>query len=134
LEIVAARQVYNSYQYLDASLRTEDFKGASIEELAIAFYDRKAQARASIPDEQRDVWTNRFLTDVSQLRHSLLGIWEAKWPEICDGKKLISDLHKKSSMRISESVFKARIVRGMRDAQSETWRLVRDILSDFLKQ
>jgi hypothetical protein len=115
-------------------LRTEDFKGSTVEALASAFYDRMADARASILDVPKDQWTSRFVADVAQRRQSLLGTWEAKWPEICDGKKLISDLHKKSSMKMSESVFKARIVRGMREASSETWRLVRDILTDLLKQ
>jgi predicted ATPase len=134
LDNVAAREVYSSYQYLDASLRAEDFKGASVETLASAFYDRMAAARASIADISKDQWTSRFVADVAQRRQSLVEVWEAKWPEICDGKKLISDLHKKSSMKMSESVFKARIVRGMREASSENWRLVRDILTNLLKQ
>lgn len=133
LEAVAAKEVYKSYNYFDASLRAEDFKGNALEVMASTFYDRMARARASIPDERKDIWTSRFLNDVARMRQSLLGTWEAKWPEICDGKELISSLHKKSSMRISESVFKARIVREMRDTQSEGWRRVRDILTDFLK-
>jgi hypothetical protein len=53
--------------------------------------------------------------------------------ELCDGKKLLSDLHKVADLKMSEASFKARIVREMRDSTSENWRLVRDILTDFLK-
>ena len=133
LDHIAAREVYKSRQYLDAALQSEDLKGTSIEALAGSFYDRMASARASIPDVPKDQWTSAFIKAAEDRKHALLQTWEAKWPELCDGKKLISDLHRASPMRISESVFKARIVRGVRDTSSETWRLVRDMLHDLLR-
>ena len=134
LDHIAAREVYKSYQYLDASLQSDDLKGTTIEALASSFYDRMAAARSSIPEVAKDQWTPTFIKAVEDRKQMLLQTWEAKWPELCDGKKLISDLHKAASMKISESTFKARIVKDMRDASSETWRLVRDLLNDLLKQ
>lgn len=133
LDLIAAREVYRSYQYQDASPQSDDLKASTIEALASAFFERMAAARASIPEVPKDQWIATFLRAVEDQKQVLLQTWEAKWPEVCDGKKLISDLHKTAAMRISESVFKARIVRGMRDASSETWRLVRDLLNDLLK-
>jgi hypothetical protein len=91
-----------------------------------------AGARASIPDIQRDEWVAKFRNEVESRKAALLGAWEAKWLELCDGKKLISDLHKRASLKMSESVFKVRIMKEMRETSSETWRFVRDMLKEFL--
>jgi predicted ATPase len=133
LTLIAAREVYASYGYQNASLRTEDFSGSSFAELSNAFFGRASAARASIPDEGRDTWTTSFVAKAEERKRELMSTWEAKWPELCDGKQLLSDLHKAADMKMSEATFKARIIRGMRDSTSENWRLVRDILTDFLK-
>jgi hypothetical protein len=132
LNYIAARDVYKSYGYLDASLRSEDLKGPTIEGLANAFYARMSAARSSIPDVTKDGWAPKFIAAVADQKQTLLMSWEAKWPDLCDGKRLISDLHKASAIKMSESSFKARIVRGMREASSENWRLVRDMLNELI--
>lgn len=48
-------------------------------------------------------------------------------------KRLISDLHKASRLKLSEAAFKARIVEKMRDTKADTWRLVESILNEFFK-
>jgi len=133
LNHIAAREVYKSYQYQDASLRGEDLKETSIEAVANALFERMDGARASIPDVQKADWIANFTTQVEVRKAALLGTWEAKWPELCDGKKLISDLHKRASLKMSEAMFKVRIMSRMRETSSETWRLVRDMLNDLLK-
>jgi hypothetical protein len=130
---IAAREVYRSYQYQDASLRVEDLKGGSVEAVASALFERMSSARSSIPDIQKVDWITKFTADVEARKTAQLGTWEAKWPELCDGKRLISDLHKRASLKMSEAAFKVRIMKGMRDTSSETWRLVRDMLNDLLK-
>jgi predicted ATPase len=134
LTLIAAREVYGSYSYQNASLRTEDFRGSSLAELSENFFKRASTARASIPDETRESWTGRFVAEAEARCKELQNTWEAKWHELCDGKQLISDLHKAAGLRVSEATFKARIVREMRDTTSDNWRLVRDILTDFLAQ
>jgi predicted ATPase len=132
LTLIAAREVYASYGYQNASLRTEDFRGYTFAELSNSFYERAATARASIPDENRDTWMSAFVTRAEDRKSRLLSAWEAKWTDLCDGKQLISDLHGAAELRMSVAAFKARIVREMRDAASENWRSVRDTLTDFL--
>jgi hypothetical protein len=131
LDGVAAREIYNARGYLNASLQAKDLKGVTIHNVAEALFDRMSSARASIPAVEKDVWTDEFKKAAEARKQKMLLTWEAK-PELCDGKRLISDLHKAASLKISESSFKARIVREMRDKSAETWRLVKDILSDFV--
>jgi predicted ATPase len=132
LNHIAAREVYKSYQFKDASLRAEDIKETAVQAIATALFKRMTEARASIPDIQRDEWIAQFKNEVESRKAALLGTWEARWLELCDGKKLISDLHKRASMKMPESVFKARIMKEMRETSSETWRRVRDLLKEFL--
>jgi predicted ATP-dependent endonuclease of OLD family len=132
LTLIAAREVYTSYNYQNASLRTEDFRGTTISELSETFFKRASAARSSLPSESRSDWTARFVVQAEARCKELQATWEAKWPELCDGKRLLSDLHKAAQLKLSEAAFKARIIRGMRDTMSENWRLVRDILTDFL--
>jgi predicted ATPase len=133
LEEIAARQTYNSYGYLNSSLTKAELSDGGLSELASAFFTRMSKARASLPDMPRDTWIQEFLQAAEARKHNLLLGWEAKWRDLCDGKKLISDLHKKADLKVSEAAFKARITRMMRDATSDNWRLVRDILRDFIK-
>jgi len=132
LDSIAARETYSARGYLNASLQTKDLKGVTIQSVANALFERMSSARASIPDVEKGTWIEEFEKAAESRKQDMLLAWEAKWPEVCDGKRLISDLHKAAALKVSEASFKARIVRGMRDMSSETWHLVRDILNDFV--
>ena len=133
LDAIAARETYNSFGFLNPSLQSNDLKFDSIDSMAEALFERMSHARSSIPDDKKDDWVRKFGVQAYDRKQELLLTWEAKWPELCDGKRLISDLHKASQMKISETAFKARIVERMRDVKSDTWRLVESILNEFLK-
>jgi predicted ATPase len=132
LTLIAAREIYGAYGYQNASLRSEDFKPSNLADLSNSFFNRAANARASIPDESQDRWTSKFVMEAEARKRQLASAWEAKWADLCDGKLLLSDLHKAAGLKLSEATFKARIVREMRDTTSDNWRLVRDTLTDFL--
>jgi hypothetical protein len=101
LTAIAAREVYNSYDYQNASLRTEELRGRTLAELSALFFRRASTARASIPDEAESTWTGRFTEKVTARSSELQNVWDAKWQELCDGKKLLSDLHKSAGLRLS---------------------------------
>jgi Protein of unknown function (DUF4435) len=133
LDLIAARETYKSYGYLDASLTKSDMKEKELSKLAEAFFQRMANARTSIPEIDQDAWLKSFLHAAEQRRNELLLMWEGRWRDLCDGKKLISDLHKATSLKMSESTFKTRITQRMRETSSETWRAVNAILKDFIQ-
>jgi hypothetical protein len=121
LDAVAAREAYSSRGYLNSSITKEDIKANSVQEIAVALYDRMSKARASIPDVAEAVWIQQFVAEVEVRRKELELSWDDKWKEVCDGKKLISDLHKKTDPRMAEISFKERIIRRMRDTTSDNW-------------
>jgi hypothetical protein len=119
LDEIAARQTYNSYGYLNSSLTKAELRDGGLSELASAFFTRMSKARASLPDTPRETWIQEFVQAAEVRKRNLLLGWEAKWRDLCDGKKLISDLHKKADLKVSEAAFKTRITRMMRDATSD---------------
>ena len=98
LDSVAARTVYRSYGYRNASLTREDAEAGSLPLIADALFARMNNCGVNSPDKQKRL-DFKFLTEVETEKERLMLTWEAKWQEICDGKKLISDLHKASSLK-----------------------------------
>jgi hypothetical protein len=131
LDAVAAREAYRGLEYADASLRADDIKGASVEEIATALFARMSTARNSLPTNTEEQWIKEFVAQAKALREELAVSWEAKWQELCDGKRLLPDLHKASQLRMSEATFKTRIVERMRDVKADSWRLAESILKEF---
>lgn len=121
IESIAARYQYNSYAYANSSLQKADVDGG-LDEIAQKLYGRMASARQSLPDQSDVEWTEIFRAGVEQKKQNMLRMWESDWASLCDGKKLISDLHKAVQPRRSEAAFKLAIVREMRDQETRNWR------------
>lgn len=132
LDEISARETYNSYGYKNASLTKDDVKFSSLHEISAALFDRMSEARSSIPEVARETWGPKFIAEAEARKRQLQLTWDARWKEVCDGKRLISDLHKASNLKMSEAAFKERIVRKMRDTGSENWRLVKNLLEELL--
>ena len=133
LDAMAARDVYNSYKYKNASLMKDDVPDAGLDKIAANLFARMLSARNSIPEVTEDIWKVSFIEASEKKRAEYLLLWEAKWRDLCDGKKLISDLHKQSNLKMSESGFKNLITEKMRNNESEDWRLVKGLIEDLTK-
>jgi AAA domain, putative AbiEii toxin, Type IV TA system/Protein of unknown function (DUF4435) len=133
LDSAAARQVYRAYGYLNSSATKDEFKSDELSVIAAALYDRMSNSRNSMPDVNKDDWIQRFNHDVGVKRNELLAVWEAKWKDVCDGKKLMSELHREAKLKISIYTFKERVLRRMRDITSDNWKLAKASLEELLK-
>lgn len=133
LPSIAAREVYNALNYKNSSLQRSDIDGSDITAIARRLRQRAIEAKMSLLNCENEDWERVFVQNVQSKLTTLSLTWESKWKENCDGKRLISDLHKKSQIKMSESSFKKRIVRGMRDTQSENWILMKGLLDGLIK-
>ncbi|WP_455270341.1 AAA family ATPase [Rhizobium herbae] len=131
LDAIAAKMVYRSYAFRNPSLVKDDLAEPGLERMAAKMYDRWSTARASLPEMSEAEWRQKFLSDVNAEKGKLSLKWEAKWRDLCDGKRVLSDLYRRSNMRISEHAFRAKITQRMRDAQSEDWRIVKGLLDQL---
>lgn len=133
LDAIAARYVYQSYGYKNASLQKEDLEGPDIEAIATKLSDRLRYARDSLAPSGNAEWRERFVSEVKSRREQLSAEWEGSWTELCDGKRFLVDFYHAAALKHSQSSFRMMIARGMRDRSSELWRSTRDLLSEFLQ-
>lgn len=132
LDGLAARNVYVSRGYRAPSFLRSDLEQVGKKEIAEALYGRMKDAQKSMPNVDKDQWVEEFIASVEAEKAKLKLSWEAKWKDLCDGKQLISDLHKKLKFRMSEASLKERIVRKMRDLGSDNWQLAKGLLLTLL--
>jgi len=128
LNQVAARNVYISRKYMAPSFQLADLEGVDGSAIGSKLFQRLQAAQFSMPSVDQAAWVSDFEKDFRRERSSLELLWEAKWQSASDGKRLISDLHKKVRMRMSEKAFKERIIRDMRDASSTNWKLMKSMI------
>src|SRR5262249_45356062 len=131
-DAMAAREIYSSYGYESPSAQKADLQD-DLPAIANALYERMSHARASIPQTAKTDWVREFSDAITRRKQEMVPVWESKWPELCDGKALVSELHKKSDMRMSEASFKSRIAQQMRLSSSDNWRIVKGILEEFIR-
>nr|WP_295466773.1 AAA family ATPase [Mesorhizobium sp.] len=121
IDSIAARQQYNSYSYANSSLQKTDVDG-DLDEIVQRLYGRMKSARDSLSGQSEAEWTETFRAGVEQKKQEMQRQWEADWASLCDGKRLISDLHKAVQPRRSEAAFKLAIVREMKNQETRNWR------------
>lgn len=132
LNSLSSRNVYTTRGYLAPSFLRTDLNLPTEKEIAEALFGRMLAAQQSMPLVEKDAWVDKFVADAGAEKAKLKLAWEAKWKDLCDGKQLISDLHKKLKFRMSEAGLKERIVRKMRDTGSDNWVLAKGLLQSLL--
>ena len=133
LDAIAARQAYGEFGYLSPNLTKEDLAQEGLDEISSKLFARASAARETLNLVDPISWQEEFLSRSKVIRQELELKWESKWRHLCDGKRMISDMHKAFSLRISESAFRIRIISTMRDEKSDDWRIVNQHLTELLK-
>jgi len=128
-----ANKIYQSYGLESPGLRSTEVQGKNLEEIADILFNRIAKIQAQILNLDRPSWRTQFVNDCAAARKELEPIWETKWREDCDGKRLFRDLHKTRQFRISLRNLKRRVMSGMRNTPpSENWRSVESHLKGLI--
>jgi len=86
-----------------------------------------------MPDVDERSWVSKFHEKVNAKKAELKLVWEPKWKEVCDGKRLFVDLQKKGILKISVPVLKRKIIQRMKETKSENWRLVESQLKTLIE-
>lgn len=133
---LAARHVYESYDFGGLGLRRDDLSGKSIEGMSRALFDRLMLVKAQLARIDEGGWVSNFENAVRMEQERLRAVWETTWMEDCDGKRLIDDLSRKVTFRSSVKQFKIRLIKEMAINQSASWKVIeaklREMLSDGL--
>jgi hypothetical protein len=129
---IAAREVYAAYGFLSPALRSEDMEKKTVTEISEAVFTRMNASRTSMLENKPEAWKEEFAIRLEQRIIQLRLLWEPKWMDICDGKRLFKDLQKEGILRISLTSFKHKIIQRMKETQSDSWRLVESQLRELI--
>ena len=129
----SAREVYSSYGFEDPGLRRHDIEGKSLDEISGALFDRLQKARAKLELVDPESWREEFKVACDKRKADLEPIWDAKWIDLCDGKRLFVDLAQHLTLRMHVQKFKKRIMVEMRLASTATWRGIESLLKTLVQ-
>lgn len=128
-----ARQVYDRYGYENPGLRAKEIDGKTLKEAAEILF-----GRLSVINQQMSAisgsWKGQFVRDCEEMKRDLEEVWRDKWPELCDGKRLVDDLYRSQQFKISQDRLKKRIITLMRAQRRENWVLVSELLKRLIGQ
>jgi predicted ATPase len=133
LDELAARNVYNSYNFGGVGLRKDDLTNRSVEETARFLLNRLQQVKTQLNSIDEAKWTEEFKNSVETERRQLEAVWESKWIFDCDGKRLIEDLRNEVKVSLSVKKFKIRLMKELMSHQFPSWLTIESQLTKLLK-
>lgn len=130
---VVARKIYRDYQFDDLGLRTSEIRGKNLEQIANVLSARIVAMAGQIGAINAAEWTADFLSKCREAREQEILVWEARWQEVCDGKRLFSDLVRRVGFKISLPKFKKRVMLGIRSVPTANWRAIESLLKGLIE-
>jgi hypothetical protein len=113
-------------------LRNEDIRGKSLNQTAGTLVERIQNIRMQIGEFNKDAWMEAFLFNVATRKRAIEDSLQTNWKDLCDGKKLLDDLYGRFIIKKDKREFKKDLMKRMREAETDEWRIIRDILSEAL--
>lgn len=131
LEEFVAKQVYSSYGFEGPGVRATEIKNKTFEEMSMLLFARLEKIRAQVGSLQIS-WKDDFVRECEQKRKNLQSVWEVRWEEDCDGKRLFHDLHSRAKLRMSVAKFKKQVMSELRSQETDSWLSVESQIKSFL--
>jgi predicted ATPase len=128
-----ARQVYAKYQFDDAVIITTEIRSKSLDDIAEVFSQRLVKMKERIEPLTDAAWKKTFVEQCRELKEQQVLVWDARWVEVCDGKRLFGDLFRQRSFKIPLIKFKKRVMLGMRSLPTAGWRSIESLLKQLIQ-
>ena len=132
LDDFVAKQIYSSYKYIDPGIRAAEIQGKELNDISEMLHERLLEIMKQTSSVGQSNWKEDFLKKCSEEREKLASIWETKWLNECDGKRLFSELCQQIQPKMGPKKFKIRVMTEMRLKPSDNWRAVNGLLADLL--
>jgi hypothetical protein len=87
LDDVIAQAVYIQYAFEDPGIRVPEIQGKKIDEIAEILFSRLKRISQQTSAVAAD-WKESFESECGRRKKEILAVWEVKWNEQCDGKRL----------------------------------------------
>lgn len=126
------RQVYSRHRFDNAVILADEIRGKNLDQIADCISQRIVLIKEKIVPLSVPVWKDTFLRECTELRDQQTLVWDARWQELCDGKRLFSDLVRNRHFKISPLKLKKRIMLGMKAVPTASWRSIESLLKQLI--
>ncbi len=124
-----ARKVYATREPSNPGLRPSEVDTLdTFEDIANVFATRLSTIQTEMAAFDRAVWFTSFVQSCKIAEEDLSQQWEQKWVSACDGKAVISQLHRDFGANVSLAEFKRRIMSLLVAGKLESWRVMDSLL------
>ena len=132
LDEVAVKRVYTRFNFDDVGLRKDDVMNKKIEDSSKFLLDRITKVKDQLCSVDITNWHSNFTKEVEDEKKQLEGIWESKWQQDCDGKRLLEDLKTKVQLNMNIKQFKIRLMKELMINKYSTWTTLESQISKLL--
>lgn len=133
LRDVALRSEYAENHFLGLGLRKEDLNPESTQDIAEALAERIQGEKVKLERFDAALWLASFPAKVELKREKLEKTWESSWVSLCDGKRLLLDLSREVTPRMSLRKFKLRVMKDMALARTPNWCEMESALKNLVE-
>lgn len=127
------RRVYSELEPENCGLRSKEVASKPFAESANLLFDRIERARQAISSLDRSPWVEMFIGRCSKLERELREDWDTNWRQRCNSKRLFRDLQARQKLKTSMASMKVEMMREMRLAKNEDWRVIESLLVQATK-
>jgi predicted ATPase len=127
-----AKLIYKDLEPDNPGIRPSEIERKSYPEIADILAGRLANIKSSLDTFDRDKWKGGFVSKCETKHAEQVDRWKNDWVKFCSGKRLIDDVYREYTVRLSKFDFKRRLAKRMKDDQTEDWTLVKSKIRDAL--
>jgi predicted ATPase len=124
LRDVALRKVYAKYDFAGLGIRKDDLAQETVSSVADTLVSRIRTVREQVNSIELETWSEVFSKEVEIERIALQKTWEPDWMKLCDGKRLLHDLSRRTPFKMNLKKFKIRLIKEMALSRSPNWCIV----------
>jgi hypothetical protein len=132
LNDVVVKRVYSDLEPENPGLRPAEVEYKSFSEVAELLAARLTKIKTDLNSFDHASWKSKFISSCEVSREELESLWKEEWLKLCSGKRLVDDVYREFSMRMSKFDFKRNLAKRMKNEQTEDWTLVRSKIRDAL--
>jgi Protein of unknown function (DUF4435) len=130
---VALATAYSKYNYESPGLRQKEVRNKPKNDAIVMLQSRLHEIQKQISNIDLQSWASDLAREADELRGQMEQDWEADWPKLCDGKRILEEIHAHYALRMPVSHFKRRIVRAMQARKSATLEAVTASIANLLR-
>jgi hypothetical protein len=133
LSDVAARAAFKELGLESVAFEMAVLDQAEPDRIANSLSNRILEIVERLSTLKQDGFETNFVALFAKKMGELQPLWDEKWREVCNGKRLLEDLRREGHIRGDLLKLKRRIMMEMKNRTTETWRSLDSLLHSLVE-